>query len=283
MLAMPWKILKKTVSGYVEDDALACGAAISYYAIFSVAPVLIVVISIAGLIFGEAAARGVVAGELQGMIGHDGAAAIQTMIAAAAHRRSGLAGTMLGLGTLLLTATAVLSQMQSGLNRIWKVKAPRSTFFRVLRTRIVSLCLVVCLGVLMLASLVISAAVSAFGHLLKNVLPDMGIILHGADIIVSFALVTVMFGAIYKVLPDASNSWKDVGVGAVGTAILFTVGKTLIGLYIGHSRIASSSDAIGALMIILLWVYYSAQIFLLGAEFACAWGLRHVSPATEKT
>ena len=283
MLALTWKLLKDTVSGYIEDDALSRGAAIAYYTVFAIAPVLVIVISIAGIVYGQDAARGAIVGQLQGMMGHDAAEAIQTMIASAGNKKSGTIGTIFGFAALLLTASGVFGEMQSGLNVIWKAQPKTSTVTRLVRARAVSLGLVAALGFLLMVSLAVSAGVTAFSHRMQTVLPDMDILFRVINFLISFGLITALFAAIYKILPDKPTTWHDVGIGAVATAFLFTVGKTLIGIYIGSSQVASSYGAAGALVIVLLWVYYSAQIFLLGAEFTRAWAAHHGSPAAVGT
>ena len=279
MLRLAWSLLKDTVAGYIEDDALSRGAAIAYYTVFAIAPILVIVISIAGLVYGQEAARGAIVGQLQGMMGHEAAEAIQTMIASAGNKRSGTLGTVLGFGALLLTASGVFSEMQTGLNRIWKAEPKSSTVTRLVRARAVSLGLIAALGFLLVVSLAASAAITAFSHMLQHMLPDIDLLLRAVNFLISLALISALFAAIYKVLPDVPTTWHDVGMGAVVTAFLFTVGKTVIGLYIGSSQVASSYGAAGALVIVLLWVYYSAQIFLLGAEFTRAWAAHHGSAA----
>ncbi len=279
MLRLAWSLAKQTVAGYVEDDALSRGAAIAYYTVFAIAPVLVIVISIAGLVYGQEAARGAIVGQLQDMMGHDAAEAIQTMIASAGNKRSGTLGAVLGFGALLLTASGVFGEMQTGLNRIWKAEPKSSTVSRLVRARAASLGLVAALGFLLMVSLAVSAAITAFSHMLQHVLPDIDLLLRVVNFLISLVLISTLFAAIYKILPDVPTTWADVGVGAVVTAFLFTVGKTVIGLYIGSSQVASSYGAAGALVIVLLWVYYSAQIFLLGAEFTRAWAAHHGSAA----
>ena len=281
MLRLAWSLLKATVGGYIEDDALSRGAAIAYYTVFAIAPVLVIVISIAGLVYGEEAARGAIVFQLQGMMGHDAAEAMQAMIASAGNKRSGTVGAVLGFGALLVTASGVFGEMQSGLNRIWRAEPRASTVTRLVRARAVSLGLVAALGFLLMVSLAASAAITAFSHMLQHVLPDVDLLLRLVNFLVSLTLISALFAAIYKILPDVPTTWRDVGVGAVVTAFLFTVGKTVIGLYIGSSQVASSYGAAGALVIVLLWVYYSAQIFLLGAEFTRAWAVHHGSAAAE--
>ncbi len=282
MLRTIWTLLKDSVMGYIEDDALSRGAAIAYYTIFSIAPVLVIVIAIAGLVYGHEAARGAIVGQLQGMVGRDGAEAIQAMIASASNRNSGIRATVLGIGTLLIMATAVFSEMQTGLNVIWKA-APNphhtSTVTRLVRARAASLGLVCALGFLLMVSLAASAGIAALAHMLQRILPDIDLLLQLVNFALSFGLITVLFAAIYKMLPDHPIAWYDVWIGALATAFLFTIGKTAIGIYIGSSKVASSYGAAGALVIVLLWVYYSAQIFLFGAEFTKAFAHRHGSHA----
>ena len=279
MLRLAWSRLKNTVGGDIEDDALSRGAAIAYYTVFAIAPVLVIVISIAGLVYGEEAARGAIVVQLQGMMGHDAAEAVQAMIASAGNKRSGTLGAVLGFGALLVTASGVFGEMQSGLNRIWRAEPKTSTVTRLVRARAVSLGLVAALGFLLMVSLAASAAITAFSHMLQHVLPDVDLLLRAVNFLISLVLISALFATIYKILPDVPTTWHDVGVGAVVTAFLFTVGKTVIGLYIGSSQVASSYGAAGALVIVLLWVYYSAQIFLLGAEFTRAWAVHHGSAA----
>ena len=281
MLRAIWTLLKDSVNGYIEDDALSRGAAIAYYTIFSIAPVLVIVIAIAGLVYGDEAAHGAITAQLQGMLGYDGAEAVQTMIASARNKSSGILATVLGIGTLLITASGVFGEMQTGLNVIWKVKPDpnASTVSRLIRARAASLGLVAALGFLLVVSLAVSATVAAAAQVLQHVLPDVDILLQLVNFLLSFGMITLLFAAIYKVLPDKSIEWYDVWIGALATAFLFTVGKTAIGLYIGSSKVASSYGAAGALVIVLLWVYYSAQIFLFGAEFTKAFAHRHGSHA----
>ncbi len=284
MLRTIWALLKDSVKGYLEDDAVSRGAAIAYYTIFSIAPMLVIVIAIVGLIYGPQAAHGAIKGQLQGMMGPDGAYAIQTMIASASNRHSGIVATLLGIGTLLITASGVFGEMQIALNVIWNVRAKgrSSTVSRLVRARAISLGLVAALGFMLVISLAVSTAVAALGSALQHMLPGVDLLIQLLNFLVSLAMVTVLFAAIYKVLPDQSIEWYDVWVGALTTALLFTIGKTAIGLYIGSSQVASSYGAAGALVIVLLWIYYSAQIFLFGAEFTKAFAKRHGSHAEVK-
>ena len=276
MLGSIWTIGKETVADYMEDNALSRGAAIAYFTIFSIAPILVICIAIAGLVFGQEAAQGAMVGQLRGMMGDQGAEAIQTMVASAGNKSSGIWATVIGIVTLLITATGVFGEMQTALNEIWKAQAPTG-LTGMLKARAAGLGLVATLGFLLLVSLVVSAGLSALGHYLNSIIPGMETILQIVNFLISFIMVSALFAAIYKILPDRRLKWKDVIVGAVATALLFTIGKTLIGLYIGSSSVASSYGAAGALVIVLLWVYYSCQIFLLGAEFTKVWASHHGS------
>ncbi len=267
MPANAWLLIKETVTSFIEDEALSRGAAISFYTVTSIAPVLYIVVAIAGLAFGQDAARGAIADQVSGLMGKESADLLQNAIKSAADTSSGVLATVVGLVTLVVAASGVFGEMQSALNAFWKVEPRGTTVSRLIRARAASLGLVAALGFLLLVSLVISAGLSALGNYINAFLPFADFILEGLNFLISFVLISVLFAAIYKVLPDKRLAWRDVLVGAVATALLFTLGKFLIGLYIGSSAIASSYGAAGALILVLLWVYYSAQIFLLGAEF----------------
>lgn len=278
MIARVWVLIKDTVSGFIEHEDLTRGAAIAYYTIFSIAPLLIIVIAIAGLVFGHDAAEGTIVGELRGLIGKQSAEILQSMIQSASHRGAGILATIIGIGTLLLTATGVFTEIQSALNAIWKA-TPSVGLSELVRARLVSLGLIATLGFLMLVSLAVSAGLTALGSYLSDLFPGGSFVMSLLNLTISLALISALFAAIYKILPDKPITWKDVAVGSVVTAILFTLGKSLIGLYIGSSTVASSYGAAGALLILLLWVYYSVQIFLLGAEYTRAYAETHGSHA----
>jgi membrane protein len=278
MIGRPWALIKDTVSGFIEHEDLTRGAAIAYYTIFSIAPLLIIVIAIAGLVFGHDAAEGAIVGELRGLIGKQSAEILQSMIQSASHRGAGILATIIGIGTLLLTATGVFTEIQSALNAIWKA-TPSVGLSELVRARLVSLGLVATLGFLMLVSLAVSAGLTALGSYLSDLFPGGSFVMSLLNLTISLALISALFAAIYKILPDKPITWRDVAVGSVVTAILFTIGKSLIGLYIGSSSVASSYGAAGALLILLLWVYYSVQIFLLGAEYTRAYAETHGSHA----
>jgi membrane protein len=277
MLSATWKMLKDTVLAFINDEALSRGAAIAFYTVTSIAPVLLIVIAIAGLAFGQDAAQNAIITQLSGLMGQQTAEVLQTAVASAAKKSSGVAATIIGLITLIVTASGVFGEMQTALNAIWKARPKGTTVSRLIRARAASLGLVAAMGFLLMVSLVVSTALTAFGNYLDSILPFGQIILTVLNVVVSLMLISFLFAAIYKVLPDRNLEWRDVAVGAIVTAILFTVGKSLISWYLGSSAVASSFGAAGALIVLLLWVYYSAQIFLLGAEFTKIYANRHGS------
>jgi membrane protein len=277
LLSETWHLLKETVQSFIDDEALSRGAAIAFYTVTSIAPVLLIVIAIAGLAFGRDAAQNAITAQLNGLMGQQTAEVLQTAVASAASKSSGILATIVGMVTLLATASGVFGEMQSSLNIIWKAQPKGATVTRLIKARAASLGLVVSLGFLLMVSLVVSAALTAFGDWLDSILPFGKMLAASLNFLISLLLISVLFGAIYKVLPDRHLEWRDVAIGAVVTALLFTIGKSLIGWYIGSSAVASSYGAAGALIVLLLWVYYSAQIFLLGAEFTKTYANNHGS------
>ena len=276
MLGKAWTLIKDSVLSFINDNALSRGAAIAYYTIFSLGPVLVIVVGVAGLVFGPDAAQGALDDQLRGLMGDQAASTVQAMVKSASNRGSGILATILGLGALLVTASGVFGEMQASLNAIWKAEAPAG-LTALVKARAASLGLVAALGFLLIVSLVISAGLAVVGTWMRGFLPEIEFLLQALNFLVSFLLIAALFGAIYKVLPDKSLAWKDVMVGALVTAFLFTVGKTAIGLYIGSSSVASTYGAASAFVIVLLWIYYSAQIFLLGAEFTKVYAAEHGS------
>ena len=268
-------IMKTTALRYSNDNCLSSGAAIAYYTTFSLAPVLLIVIAVAGLIFGEDAARGAVVDQISGLMGQQGADAIQAMLQGAANKKSGIIATVVGIVTLVVSATGVFTEMLYVLNRIWEAKPASGAVSQLVRARLQSLGLVITLGFLLMVSLVVSATLAALGSWLSARLPGTSYLLYVLSFFVSLGLTSLLFGLIYKVLPDANIAWRDVAVGAVVTALLFAVGRNLISLYVAHSTIGSSYGAAGAFALILVWIYYSSQIFLFGAEFTRVWSDRH--------
>ena len=262
-----WRILRSSAYGFIEDEALSRGAAIAFYTATSIAPVMLIVVAIAGVAFGQDAAENAITGQLSSLMGDQTAQLVQTAVASASKKSSSTLATFVGLVTLILTASGVFGEMQSALNAIWKAEPSGAALSRLIRARAVSLGLVAALGFLLLVSLVVSAMLTAFSNQLNAILPFGKLILSLLNLIVSFVLISILFAAIYKILPDRPLAWRDVIIGAVVTTLLFTIGKTLIAFYIGSSATVSSYGAAGALIAFLLWIYYSAQIFLLGAEF----------------
>jgi membrane protein len=270
-----WHLLRDTVEGFIDDDALSRGASIAYYTLFSLAPILLIVVALAGLAFGRDAARGALVDQLSGLMGGKSAEALQAMIESASDPKTGMTASLIGILAALITLTGAFGEVQSALNAIWKAKSRRSTLSRLMRARLASLGLVVTSGFLLTVSLVVSAALAALSNYLKAVFPAGEFALQVTDIVISGTLLTGMFAAIYKVLPDTPIAWRDVAIGALVTTGLFEGGKYMIALYIGKSNVASSYGAAGALIILLLWIFYSAQIFLLGAEFTRAFARRY--------
>jgi membrane protein len=276
-IAEIWEMLKATVLSFINDEALSRGAAIAFYTVTSIAPVLLIVVAIAGLAFGHEAAQNSISRELGDLMGRQAAEVLQSVLISAANKSSGIVATIIGIATLIATASGVFGEMQAALNVMWKAKPLDTTVSRLLRARIASLGLVAALGFFLVVSLAVSAGLTAIGSYLDSVSPTGKLVLPAINFVVSLALLAVLFAAIYKVLPDRQLQWRDVIIGAVVTSLLFTIGKSLIGWYIGSSAIASSYGAAGGLIVLLLWVYYSAQTFLLGAEFTKVYANRHGS------
>jgi len=262
-------LLEKSVNAWVDDYAPSMGAAIAYYTLFSVAPLIIMVIAVAGMVYGQDAAEGEIVAQLQGRIGLQAAAVVQELIKSVSKPAQGVIASVLGLSTLLLGATSVFGELQSALNRIWRVPDPagRSGLFNLVRTRLLSFAMVLFLGFLLLLSLAFGTFLSAVGEWSNRWFSGWQTLLQFANFIVSFLVNACIFAMIYKFMPRARIAWRDVGIGAAFTAFLLEVSKLLIGLYLGRSSVASSFGAAGSLVLFLVWVYLSAQIFLLGAEF----------------
>ena len=264
-----FSLCKKAGLAWVDDYAPSMGAAISYYTVFSLAPLLIIVIAIAGAVFGREAVQGQIVAQLDGLIGTNGATAVQGLIKSASDPVKGVLAGLISFVVLAVGATTVFAELQSALDRIWHVpeKAKPSGVWGMLRSRFLSFGLVLGLAFMMMVSLVTSAGLAAFGNWSSGLMPGWEVLLQGINIVVSLSTTTVLFAMIYKLMPSVKIAWRDVLVGAAVTAVLFEVGKLLIGLYIGKSGVTESLAAAGSLVVLLAWVYYAAQIFLLGAEF----------------
>jgi membrane protein len=272
-----WSLCYETVNEWVNDRASRKGAALAFYTVFSLAPILILSIAIAGLFFGQEAARGEIFSQVKDLLGPDAAAAIQAMIHSASQPGAGLIATFIGLVTLCIGATTALAELKDGLDQIWHAPSERTSgFWYFVRKRLLSVGLILSLGFLLLVSLVFSALVSALARTWGPA-DATGLVLQVVNFLFSFALVTLLFAMIYKILPSVHIAWKDVLIGSIITAALFSVGKALIGVYLGNSAVASSYGAAGSVILVLVWVYYSAQIFLLGAEFTKVYAHRYGS------
>src|SRR5450759_2344309 len=278
-LSQQWQMIKAAVKAWVDDYAPSMGAALSYYTLFSLAPLLIIVIAVAGMVFGQQAAQGEIVAQLRGIMGAQGALAVEGMLKAAREPATSVVATIVGVAILLLGATAIFAELQSALDRIWRVPAPQaeSGIWYLLRTRLLSFGLVLGLGFMLTVSLVVSAALAALGKWWGGWFEGWDVFLEILNFAVSFGIFTLLFAMIYKIMPRANIPWRDVWTGAAVTALLFTIGKVLIGLYLGKSSLASGFGAAGSLVVLIVWVYYSAQIFLLGAEYTWVYANRHGS------
>ena len=277
MLSRAVTIAKDTVTGFFADEALTRAAGIAYFTLFSLGPMLFLASGIAGLIFGKERVQEALASQLRDMLGTDAAGTVQQMADGALGDAQGGWAILIGIGTLFLTASGAFGALQAALNAIWKVQAPEAeastteTITNFMKAKAAAVGLVATTGFLLLVSLAASAVLSAFGDWLSAMMPALEFTLDIANIVLSVALIAALFAAIYKVLPDRHLEWRDVLTGAVFTSILFTLGKTAIGYYIGASGASEGFGAAGTLVVVLLWIYYSAVIFLLGAEFTRAW------------
>ena len=276
-----WAMVKKAAVAWNDDYAPSMGAAIAYYTTFSLAPLLIIVIALAGLVFGQEAARGEIVSQLSGLVGEGGAKAVEGLLESANHPDTSVFASILGVLTLLLGATSVFAELQSALDRIWRAPAIQqpSGVLLLLRSRLLSFGMVVALGFLLLVSLVVGAALTALGRWGETIFPAGLTALQVLNMVVAFAVTTLLFAFAYRILPRARIAWSDVWVGSIVTAMLFTLGKYLISLYIGKAGVTSGFGAAGSFIVILVWVYYSAQIFLLGAEFTWVYAHSHGSKA----
>jgi membrane protein len=267
-LKVVWGIARDTVSAWITHNASSLGAALAFYTLFSIAPILVIAMAVAGSVFGPNVAETQVLDEMRGLLGEAGAQAVQSLLASA--HQSGLKGiaAAIGIVTLLIGATSVFGELQNTLDYIWKSPKKSSVaWWRILRARILSVGLILGVGFLLMVSLIVSAALAALGAWLQTFLVQWSVILPALDLVLSLGLTTVLFAMIYKYVPREELAWGDVWIGGLVTACLFTVGKLLIGLYLGRSSLSSAYGAAGSIMVLLLWIYYSAQIFLLGAEF----------------
>jgi membrane protein len=273
-------LLAEAARGWDRDNAPRLGAALAYYTLFSVAPLLIVAIAVAALVFGQEAAQGRIVAELGGLLGEAGAHTLEQAIENSRQSAAGTLATLGALVTLFLGATGVFGELKSALNVVWDVESePRHRGFVVgiLRNRLWSFAMVLAVGFLLLVSLLVSAALAAVQGALAPYFTDPGQVWEAVNTLASLALITVLFAMLFKFLPDTKVAWSDVWVGASLTSVLFAAGKSLIGLYLGRSSVSSVYGAAGSLVVLILWVYYAAQIFFFGAELTQAYARRHGS------
>ncbi len=264
-----WQLVKQALAAWRDDYAPSMGAALAYYTLFSVAPLLLIVLAVAGFFFGTDAVRGEVFDQLASLVGANVAHAIDGLLASAAKPGEGIIATIVGIATMVLGATTAFGELQNDLDRIWRAPAAevRSGFVVLVRSRLLSFGMILCIAFLMMASLLFSAALAALGKWWAPLFAGWRAVAQGVDVVVNLLVLTLLFAMIYKIMPRVKIRWRDVWIGAAVTAVLFTVGKVLIGFYIGRSGVASAYGAAASLVVIMVWVYYSAQIFLLGAEF----------------
>jgi membrane protein len=282
-----WGLLKDALTGWSDHHASRIGAALAFYTVFSLGPILLLAVAVAGFFFGRSTAQGELYQQMTNVIGPQAAAQVQMVLQHAHRPTAGLVATVISLVTLLLSADTALVELKSGLDEIWSVPAQaRRWYWDYLRTRLLSVSLILALGLLLLASLLFSAALGALEALSRGIIV-VGVILRWTSSLVSFGLAALLFATIYKVLPSVRLAWKDVAFGALITAVLFIAGKYAIGAYLGSSTVASTYGAAGSVIVVLLWVYYSAQVFLFGAEltrgYACRFGSRRSVAPTSST
>ena len=278
-----WDVVRDTVSEWIKHNASSLGAALSFYTLFSIAPILVIAMAVAGSIFGPHVAETHVLDQMRGLLGDAGAAAVQSLLSSA--HQSGLKGMAAAIGvvTLLVGATSVFGELQNTLDYIWKSPEKDGVaWWRILRSRILSVGLILGVGFLLMVSLIFSAALAALGAWFGTYMQQWSVILPAIDLVLSLGLTTVLFAMIYKYVPREDIGWGDVWIGGLVTACLFSVGKLLIGLYLGRSSFSSAYGAVGSIMVLLLWIYYSAQIFLLGAEFTHVFTYRAGSRSAQR-
>jgi len=277
-----WSIFLSALRAWWDDNVPRMGASVAYYTLFAIGPILLIVIAVAGFAFGAEAVRGEVVMQLQDLVGRDGAKAIEALLEGAGRRKSGIIATVVGGIAFVLAATGAFLELQAAFDTIWRVKPDPSANPRAfLIARLRSFGLVVVIGFLLLVSLTVSAALAALEGWLDRLTPGLSFVWYATNMVVSFAVISALFASLFRFLPDVKLRWRDVMMGAIVTAALFTVGKQLIGLYLGQSATTSVYGAAGSVIVLLLWVYYSAQIVLVGAEFTRLYAERRGSPAPQ--
>ncbi len=274
-----WSFTKEMFSSFGEDNVMSKSAALSYYTVFSLAPILVIIITVAGFFIGKEAMQAEVTNQLTGLMGKEAATQLQTMMENTTKSGAGTLATIISIVTLVIGATGVFGELKTSLNTIWEVKAkPKNGIWALVKDRLLSFAMVLSLGFILLITLAVNAGVALVVGYFARLLPEVGeVALQAANLVISVAVTTVLFGLVFKGLPDVKIRFADVWKGALFTAILFAIGKFLIGLYIGQSNIGSTYGAAGSLVIVFLWVYYSSVIFFLGAEFTYVYALRYGS------
>ena len=277
------RMFRSALKAWWDDDAPRLGASLAYYTLFAIAPILLVATAIAGMVFGAEAVRGEIVGQLDHLIGREGARAVQSLLEGTSQPRSGMLATVFGSITFVVAATGAFLELQSALNTIWRVKPnPGTNFKAFVLDRVRSFGLVVAIGFLLMVSLAVTAALAALNGWLARYAPSLPLLWSGVSMFVSLIVTPGLFALLFRFLPDVHLHWRDVMTGALATAVLFTIGQQLIGLYLGQSSMSSSYGAAGSVMILLLWVYYSCQILLFGAEFTRMYAQRDgAKPAPE--
>lgn len=271
-----WELVRDTAVAWVNDYAPSMGAALAYYTMFSIAPLLLIVIAVGGAVFGEQAARGEIVAQLRSLMGDDGARAVEALLVSVKLGGGGLAATLGGLAVLLIGATTVFAELRDAMDRIWRTTdaVNGGGLWPLLRTRLLSLGMILGIGFLLIVSLVVSAALAALGRWWSPLFGEARLLAAALDFGLSLALVTSGFAMIYKWMPRVRLHWRDVWIGSATTALLFTIGKSMIGTWLGHSGITSGFGAAASLVAMVAWVYYSAQVFLLGVEFTRLYAMR---------
>ena len=271
-------LLRRAGEAWIADNAPRLGAALAFYTLFSLAPVLIVTVSLAGVVFGDRAAQGEIVRQFQGLIGTQGAIAIETIIQSTNRPALGVFATTFGVLAIFIGASGAFNELQDALDMIWKVDNRTKSFWTVtIKQRLLSFGLVLATGFLLLTSLVVTAFLSATEKYISNLLPKSFVLLESINLVFSFCIITLLFALIFKFIPDTAIPFRDVWMGAAVTSILFTVGKVIIGFYLGHSALTSAYGAAASLVIFLIWIYYSAQILLFGAELTHVYALKYGS------
>ena len=279
-----WRLITMTFKEWQEDNAARKAASLAYYTVFSIAPLLIIAIAVAGLALGQEAATGQIVGQIRNLIGEDGAELINNMIKSASQPTTSIVATVIGIVTLMIGATGVFGELQTALNEIWDVKpkTDQNGLLVLARTRFLSLAMVFGIGFLLLVSLVLSAVLAGISAWAGGAIGQAAIVSQIIGVVLTFVVTTLLFAMIFKILPDVHIDWHDVWIGAAMTSVLFSIGRLLIGLYLGNSSVASTYGAAGSLIVLLIWIYYSAQILFLGAEFTQVFARLYGSRRDEK-